>query len=110
MTVETSAILAHNIQRIRESKGLNRNRCAVGAGVGFNTWKGWELQWHSPRTHHLPNIARVLECSVADLFVNDEPPRVKCDCGQWVEDPGLGGKCPKCGRIRVEFDPPLTAD
>ena len=59
--------VSHNILRIRESLGRNKNDCAVEAGVSWHRWDGWE-HGRGPSTGKLPIIANVLCCEIAELF------------------------------------------
>ena len=41
-------------------------------GVEQNTISNWENEVYLPRTRQLPELARLLNCSINDLFVSAE--------------------------------------
>lgn len=59
------------IRERRESLGLAQGPCAAAMGVSQSVLSMWETESALPRTRDLPLIARVLECSISELFVED---------------------------------------
>ena len=57
-----------NIKRIRGSKGLSQCEVANSLDVSQQAVAKWEAGEAMPRADKLPEIARVLDCEVSDLF------------------------------------------
>ena len=59
------------LRELREALGLSQRTCAAAMGVSQSVLSMWESENALPRTRDLPLIARVLECSISELFVED---------------------------------------
>lgn len=68
------------IRDIRKSRRLTQGYCASVAGISVAAWSHYERGRRTPPTATLAAIARALNCTVGDLFV--EARRVTCPhCG-----------------------------
>lgn len=59
------------IMRIRELRigsGLSQATLAASCGVSQSIVSQWETEVALPRTRQLPDLARVLGCSINELF------------------------------------------
>lgn len=71
-------IWGQNLARRREALELSQQKIADQVGVRQTTYSRWENGVHEPPLHLRPAIAKVLGCSVYDLFPypdGDTPPR-----------------------------------
>ena len=57
-----------NIKKFRESQGLSQNELANKFNVTQPTVAMWETGAAMPRADKLPELAKILECDVSDLF------------------------------------------
>lgn len=60
------------IKELREAANLQQKQVAIYMGVFQTAVSNWETETALPRARELPRLARVLGCSVDDLFVHDE--------------------------------------
>ena len=63
------------IKELRRSANLTQTQLADEMGVAQNCVSGWETEVALPRTRQLPDLARVLGCSIDDLFIRDDGQR-----------------------------------
>ncbi len=56
------------IKELREELGVSQNELASRVGVGQSTVAMWENNTNLPRADKLPEIAKVLGCTINDLF------------------------------------------
>lgn len=56
------------IQALREEKGLTQTALGNEMGVAQNAVSNWESEVALPRTRQLPLLAKVLGCTISDLF------------------------------------------
>ena len=61
------------IRELRQARGLSQARVAEDMGVSKPSVCKWETGASVPRTELLPLLARVLGCSIDELF-DDRPP------------------------------------
>lgn len=57
------------IREIRESQNMPQVKLADNMGVTQSVISNWETGVALPRTRQLPDLARVLGCSIDELFV-----------------------------------------
>lgn len=62
------------IRKIREDLGMAQGLLASRMGVVPAAVANWESEVALPRTRELPRLARVLGCSISELFLPDEDP------------------------------------
>lgn len=58
------------IKELRIKKNLTQAYLAEQLGVDKTTVSKWEIGTSSPRANMLPEIARILDCSIKDLYGN----------------------------------------
>lgn len=56
------------IKALRQRAGLTQLQLAEAMGTGRSAVANWEIGLTNPKTMELPNLARVLGCSIDDLF------------------------------------------
>lgn len=56
------------IKHYREEKGMNQERLALELAVDRSTIAKWETGEAMPRADKLPELAKVLGCSIDALF------------------------------------------
>lgn len=56
-----------NLRRLRQDRGLTQTKIAGDLDVGQATIHTWEVN-RQPATWALPELARIFNCSVDDLF------------------------------------------
>lgn len=66
----THSVLAANVRRLRNAKGLSRERLAVTADVAARTVASIELETGNPSLSVLSAIAAVLGVDVAELVAD----------------------------------------
>lgn len=57
------------IKELRIRANLTQVQLAAEMGVAQNCVSGWENEVALPRTRQLPDLARVLGCTIDDLFI-----------------------------------------
>ena len=57
------------ICELRHQAGMKQRELAVSMEVSRTTVTQWESEVSLPRTRQLPDLARVLGCSIDELFV-----------------------------------------
>lgn len=57
------------IRDLRIAKSMSQCELAVNCGVSQSVISQWESGVALPRTRQLPDLARVLGCSIDELFV-----------------------------------------
>lgn len=57
------------IKECRKARGLTQAELAEQMGVGRTTITMWEISEHLPSAAQLPRLARVLGCTIDELFV-----------------------------------------
>ena len=57
------------IKELRRSAKITQSNLALKMGVAQNCISQWESEVSLPRTRQLPDLARVLGCSIDELFV-----------------------------------------
>lgn len=57
------------IRELRKSTGMQQRQLAERVGVAQNTVSDWETERYLPRSDQLPQLARVLNCKIDELFV-----------------------------------------
>ena len=57
------------IRELRSKSEMSQSNLASEMGVAQTTVSQWELEIALPRTRQLPDLARVLGCSIDELFV-----------------------------------------
>lgn len=73
MAAKTFAeIFSCNIQRRRKLLGMTQDELAGELFIGQQSLSRIERGTMAPKFERLPDIARALRCSVAELFVDDE--------------------------------------
>lgn len=60
------------IRQKRENANLSQADLAIQMGVARSAVANWETEVALPRTRQLPDLARVLGCSIDDLFIRDD--------------------------------------
>lgn len=60
------------IKELRRRVNLTQGQLADRMGVAQNCVSSWETEVSLPRTRQLPDLARVLGCSIDELFVPDD--------------------------------------
>lgn len=60
------------IRQKRENANLSQADLAIQMGVARSAVANWETEAALPRTRQLPDLARVLGCSIDDLFIRDD--------------------------------------
>ena len=60
------------IRELRQARGLSQARLAEDVGVSKPAVCKWETGVSVPRTELLPLLARVLDCSIDELFGGDQ--------------------------------------
>mgnify|MGYP006921334091 CR=1 FL=1 len=57
------------LRELREAAGLSQAEVAARLGKPQSSWSSWELGTTAPSIEKLDDVAMVLGCSVADLFI-----------------------------------------
>lgn len=57
------------IKEMREAANLQQKQLAVHMAVNQSAVSNWETEVALPKARDLPRLARVLGCSIDDLFV-----------------------------------------
>lgn len=64
--------MKNKIKFLRESIGISQATLAEKLGVSQSTVAMWETGDNVPKTNMLPELAKVLNCTIDDLFKKDE--------------------------------------
>ena len=56
----------------RERKGITQHKLATILGIDQSTVSLWESEKTRPRAKLLPELARILDCTVDELLKNEE--------------------------------------
>ena len=59
------------IKALREACGITQQQLADSAGVARNAVSTWESEVSLPKTRELPRLAKILGCSINDLFESE---------------------------------------
>lgn len=59
------------IKELREGQNLTQKALADKIAQLQSTVANWETELALPRARQLPDLARALNCSISDLFVDD---------------------------------------
>jgi len=57
-----------NLKTLREKVGLTQKQVADKLGITQPTVAIWEMEGSAPRIDKLPKLAKILGCSIDDLF------------------------------------------
>lgn len=57
-----------NIQKLRLAAGLCVSQLAAQMGVSAANVVAWECETYLPKARHLPLLAKVLGCTIDELF------------------------------------------
>ena len=57
-----------NIRQLREKRGIRQEDIATQLKIDRSTVAKWETGEAMPRSDKLPDLAKILRCSIADLF------------------------------------------
>ena len=68
------------IRRRREAAGVSQVALSNQMGVVQSAIANWESEVALPRARDLPRLAKVLGCSISELFVDDDDPGAE-GCG-----------------------------
>lgn len=60
------------IRELRQDRGLDQVNFAAQMGVSQSTVSEWEREMYLPKARQLPLLARVLGCSIDELFIPDD--------------------------------------
>lgn len=61
-----------NLKFLREKRGLSQENLATKMNVSQQSVAKWETGVAMPRSDKLPELAKVLECEISDLFGNED--------------------------------------
>ena len=61
-----------SIRTRREAAGLNQQALGDALGVSQGTVSEWEREVYLPKARDLPLLARVLGCSIDDLYADSD--------------------------------------
>ena len=64
------------IRRLRVIQGLTQQSLALQLGVTQGLISQWEIGETSPRADKLPLLARILGCSIDELYRDNKEPQV----------------------------------
>ena len=67
-------MVSTNIQLMREYRKITQDDLAKSLGIERSTVSKWETEKAMPRAALLPKLAKVLGCSIDDLFREDGLP------------------------------------
>lgn len=60
----------NNIRTLRINKGISQDGLAAELNISQQCVSMWETGERDPRTDKLPRLAKILGCSIDDLFKN----------------------------------------
>lgn len=58
----------NRIKKLREEKGLTQSQIAIKIGTSQAAVALWETKDYMPQADKLPELARILNCTIDDLF------------------------------------------
>lgn len=61
-----------NIKSIRKQSGMSQTQFAAAMNINQSTASYWESGKSHPRAMDIPRIAKVLGCTIDDLFKEEE--------------------------------------
>lgn len=56
------------IRALRQQAGLTQTQLGAGMGVAQNCISDWENEVALPRARQLPELARLLDCTIDELY------------------------------------------
>lgn len=59
------------IRELRESRGLLQAQLAAGMGTTQSAISNWESEVALPKSRELPRLAKLLGCSIEELFTQE---------------------------------------
>lgn len=59
------------LKSLREQKGITQKELGAAIGVEQNTISQWETQNRLPRADKLPQLAKILGCTVDELLEDE---------------------------------------
>lgn len=62
------------IQELRKNAGLTQTELSVRVGMMQSVVSDWEREIYLPKARDLPLLAKVLGCTIQDLYVPDDEP------------------------------------
>lgn len=63
------SVMVMRIKELREAANLQQKQVAASMGVFQTAVSNWENEVALPKSRELPRLAKVLGCSINDLFV-----------------------------------------
>ena len=60
------------IQELREAAGITQVQLALRMGISQGTVSQWENEIVLPKSRDLPQLARVLQCEIGELYVPED--------------------------------------
>ena len=60
------------IRELREAANMTQKKLADEMGVQQNAVSNWEAETSLPKTKDLPLLARILGCSIGDLYAANQ--------------------------------------
>ena len=69
---DKEVICIYRIKKLRERSGMTQLELAKRMGVEQNTISQWENGTRFPRADKLPQLARLLGCTIDELFEKEE--------------------------------------
>ncbi len=64
--------MKYQIKQLREASGLSQVALAEKLNVGQSTVAMWETGENVPRADKLPELAKILGCTIDDLFKEEK--------------------------------------
>ncbi len=77
--VEVNKVAVMRIQELRKNAGLTQMELATSLGLIQSMISDWERELYLPKARDLPRLAKILGCTINDLFVAEGP------CGGFEE-------------------------
>lgn len=71
----------NNIKKMREQAKLTQNEVAISLRIQQSTVAMWETGESMPRAGLLPKLAKVLNCSIDDLFDKEQATTTEAQTG-----------------------------
>ena len=66
---DVNTVIGKNVQRYRRRRGLTQHQLARRIGVTYQAISKWENGRSTPDISLLPELCRVFDCRIDDLFV-----------------------------------------